>query len=70
MTFFFQNGKDSNYALKRLVRSLGANVPDIRSGYFATLVAFLTTIGNVSVSELLELVKKELHAGNSSKSVR
>ncbi|XP_063833184.1 myb-binding protein 1A-like protein [Ostrinia nubilalis] len=63
-----EDDKDFRYVLKRLVRSLGANVPAMRTGYFATLVTLLSKIDNVTVSELLQLVKKELHAGNASKS--
>lgn len=57
------------YVLKRLVRSLGANVPEMRTGYFATLVGLLKKFESVTVTELLGLVKKELHANGSSKSV-
>ncbi|XP_004926906.1 myb-binding protein 1A [Bombyx mori] len=63
-----ENEKDVQYVLKRLVRSLGANVPDMRTGYFATLVALLTKFDQITVTKLLELVKKELHANGSSKS--
>ncbi|RVE50248.1 hypothetical protein evm_005083 [Chilo suppressalis] len=63
-----EDSKDFKYALKRLIRSLGANIPDIRTGYFATLVTLLTRIKSVTITQLLQLVKKELHANNSSKS--
>lgn len=61
--------KDVKYVLKRLIRSLGANVPEMRTGYFATLVLLLKKFDSVSVTDLLQLVKKELHANGSSKSV-
>lgn len=48
---------------------MGANVPDMRTGYFATLVTLLSKFEQVSVAQLLELVKKELHSNGSSKSV-
>ncbi|XP_060806524.1 myb-binding protein 1A-like protein [Amyelois transitella] len=63
-----ENEKDINYALKRLVRSLGANVPDMRTGYFAALVTLLKKHSQITVSTLLDLIKKELHASKSSKS--
>ncbi|XP_075984226.1 MYB binding protein 1a [Anticarsia gemmatalis] len=63
-----ENEKDLKYVLKRLVRSLGANLPDMRTGYFATLVALLSNFEQVSVAQLLELIKKELHSNGSSKS--
>ncbi|KAI8442294.1 hypothetical protein MSG28_005846, partial [Choristoneura fumiferana] len=49
-----ENEKELKYVLKRLVRSLGANVPEIRAGYFATLVALLKKF-EVTVVQLLEL---------------
>ncbi|CAH0696839.1 unnamed protein product [Spodoptera exigua] len=63
-----ENEKDLQYVLKRLVRSLGASVPDMRTGYFATLVTLLTNFEQVTISQILELIKKELHANGSSKS--
>ncbi|KAL4711909.1 hypothetical protein ACJJTC_006078 [Scirpophaga incertulas] len=63
-----ENAKDFNYALKRLIRSLGANVPDMRTGYFATLVTLLIRSSCVTVLQLLDFVKKELHVNNASKS--
>ncbi|XP_021182445.3 myb-binding protein 1A-like protein [Helicoverpa armigera] len=63
-----ENEKDLQYVLKRLVRSLGANLPDMRTGYFATLVALLSNFDDVTIAQLLELVKKELHSNGSSKS--
>ncbi|XP_053617406.1 myb-binding protein 1A [Plodia interpunctella] len=63
-----ENEKDVHYVLKRLVRSLGANVPGMRTGYFATLVTVLTKLSQITVSTLLDLIKKELHANKSSKS--
>ncbi|KAI5634074.1 DNA polymerase phi domain-containing protein [Phthorimaea operculella] len=58
--------KDVQYVLKRLVRSLGANVADIRTGYFATLVALLTKFEHITLANLFEMTKKELHASSSS----
>ncbi|CAG9791369.1 unnamed protein product [Diatraea saccharalis] len=63
-----EDNKDEKYALKRLVRSLGANIPDMRTGYFATLVTVITKIKSITIAQLLDLVRKELHANNSSKS--
>ncbi|XP_026740402.1 myb-binding protein 1A-like protein [Trichoplusia ni] len=63
-----ENEKDLQYVLKRLVRSLGANVPNMRTGYFATLVALLSNFEGITIPQLLELVKKELHSNGSSKS--
>ncbi|XP_063541250.1 myb-binding protein 1A-like protein [Cydia strobilella] len=62
-----ENEKELRYVLKRLVRSLGANVPDIRTGYFATLVTLLKKF-QITVAQLLGLIKQELHANGSSKS--
>ncbi|KAJ2942826.1 hypothetical protein O0L34_g15014 [Tuta absoluta] len=58
--------KDVQYVLKRLVRSLGANVAEIRTGYFATLVALLTKFEQITLPNLFDLTKKELHASSSS----
>ncbi|XP_034828247.1 myb-binding protein 1A-like protein [Maniola hyperantus] len=63
-----ENEKNLQYTLKRLIRSLGANVPELRMGHFATLVCMLTRFNQITVSQLLDLVKKELHASGSSKS--
>ncbi|XP_059049194.1 myb-binding protein 1A [Achroia grisella] len=63
-----ENDKDIQYVMKRLVRSLGANVAELRTGHFATLVTILNQFNKITVSDLLELVKKELHANSSSKS--
>ncbi|KPJ15976.1 hypothetical protein RR48_10022 [Papilio machaon] len=60
--------KEIQYVLRRVVRSLGANVPEMRTGHFAMLVALLTNFEQISVSQLFELIKKELHANGSSKS--
>ncbi|XP_013143591.1 PREDICTED: myb-binding protein 1A-like protein [Papilio polytes] len=63
-----EGDKEIQYVLRRVVRSLGANVPDMRTGHFAMLVALLTNFEQISVSQLFELIKKELHANGSSKS--
>ncbi|VVD02152.1 myb-binding protein 1A-like protein [Leptidea sinapis] len=63
-----KNEKDVSYSLRRLVRSLGANIAELRTGYFATLVNLLQRFDDITVSQLLDLVKKELHANGSSKS--
>ncbi|XP_013167683.1 PREDICTED: myb-binding protein 1A-like protein [Papilio xuthus] len=60
--------KEIQYVLRRVVRSLGANVPDMRTGHFAMLVALLNNFEQISVTQLFELIKKELHANGSSKS--
>ncbi|XP_068623401.1 uncharacterized protein Mybbp1A [Battus philenor] len=59
---------DIQYVLKRIVRSLGANVPDMRTGYFATLVTLLIKFEDIPVSQIFDLIQKELHANGSSKS--
>lgn len=41
----------------------------MRLGYFATLVRLIPKFEEISVAQLLDLVKKELHASGSSKSV-
>ncbi|XP_026755011.2 uncharacterized protein LOC113515073 [Galleria mellonella] len=63
-----ENEKDIQYVMKRLVRSLGANVAEMRIGHFATLAVILNQFNNITISQLLDLVKKELHANSSSKS--
>ncbi|OWR55017.1 putative DNA polymerase v [Danaus plexippus plexippus] len=63
-----EGGKELQYTLKRLVRSLGANIAELRMGYFAALVTILTRFPEITVTQLLELIKKELHASGSSKS--
>ncbi|XP_022112489.2 myb-binding protein 1A [Pieris rapae] len=63
-----ENAKDIQYCLRRIIRSLGANTPDIRTGYFAALVSLLSKFPEITVTQLLELTKKELHASGSSKS--
>ena len=44
-------------------------MPDMRTGYFATLVALLSNFEKVTIPQVLELIKKELHSNGSSKSV-
>ncbi|XP_026488898.2 myb-binding protein 1A-like protein [Vanessa tameamea] len=63
-----KNEKDIQYVLKRLVRSMGANIIDMRLGYCATLVSLIHQFEEINVQQLLDLVKKELHANGSSKS--
>lgn len=41
----------------------------MRLGYFSTLVRLIQKFEEISVAQLLDLVKKELHASGSSKSV-
>lgn len=52
-----------------MVRSCGANHPDIRTGYFATLTSILKYFDSITLTEVISLIKKELHASGSSKSV-
>ncbi|CAK1541559.1 unnamed protein product [Leptosia nina] len=63
-----KNEKEIQYFLRRVVRSLGANTPNFRTGYFATLVTMLTKFPEITVSQLLKFTKEELHANGSSKS--
>lgn len=51
------------------MRSLGANKPEMRISYFATLVSLLKNFCSITATQILDLVKKELHASGSSKSV-
>ncbi|XP_041971652.1 uncharacterized protein LOC121727737 [Aricia agestis] len=60
--------KDVTYALRRLIRSLGANVAEMRIGYFGTLVSLFNRLEEVSVKDILSIAHKELHANGSTKS--
>ncbi|KAL1502634.1 hypothetical protein ABEB36_007748 [Hypothenemus hampei] len=49
------------YALKRLVRGLGAQAFEAKAGFYATLMALIHVHPNIKTNEILELIKTELH---------
>ena len=51
--------------VRRLVRGLGASTSDSRSGFFAALVALLTTVHDdyPTISNLFELMDASLSVG-------
>lgn len=59
-----------SYALKRLIRGLGASQESVRRGYYGMLVVILRITPDLSVKDVLDVMDKELHiSGNSSKGV-
>ncbi|XP_012288300.1 DNA polymerase V [Orussus abietinus] len=58
--------KELNYALTRLLRSLGASRVAIKKGSYTTLTAFLSTNPHVSVARILDIMNVQLHPVNSN----
>ena len=72
MSYFelFRLQLELKYALKRIVRGLGAQNVDSKVGFYCTLVALLSCVENIDVSMILECVKESLKSsGGNSKSV-
>ncbi|XP_054014556.1 myb-binding protein 1A-like [Hylaeus anthracinus] len=62
-----QNGnKEFKYAIKRLIRGLGASKTSSRIGFYTTLTVFLKMHSEISVEELLSIIDSELHPVNSN----
>lgn len=58
------------YALKRLIRGLGTSNINARAGFYAALVALLTSNAELSLNQLFDIVNTELQtSGSNSKSV-
>lgn len=62
-----ENDKERKYVLKRLIRSVGANRPEFRTGYYSVLVKFLKVF-DVTLTQVLDIIKSDLSASGSSKS--
>ncbi|CAG9770830.1 unnamed protein product [Ceutorhynchus assimilis] len=56
-----EGSNELSYALKRLVRGLGASTPIARAGYYSLLVAILQSKLDVHPDKILEISKTELH---------
>lgn len=66
-----QDDKELNYALVRMVRSLGSSMTFTRRGFYSTLTVFLMMHPDTSVEKLLSIMNSQLHpAGSNPKSVR
>lgn len=66
-----QDDKELNYALVRMVRSLGSSMTFTRRGFYSTLTVFLMMHPDTSVEKLLSIMNTQLHpAGSNPKSVR
>ncbi|XP_060533995.1 uncharacterized protein LOC132706596 [Cylas formicarius] len=64
-----KDGREINYALKRLIRGLGASTSTARIGYFTTLTVWLNLLDNVDIQTILQFVESELHkSGKNSDS--
>nr|CAD7597551.1 unnamed protein product [Timema genevievae] len=57
-----ENGSSTEveYVLKRLIRGMGSSRANSRNGFFSVLVALLSTVKSMKVSDILNLVKKHL----------
>nr|CAD7428721.1 unnamed protein product [Timema monikensis] len=49
-----------DYVLKRLVHGMGSSRANSRNGFFSVLVALLSTVKSIKVTDILNLVKKHL----------
>ncbi|KAL6259582.1 hypothetical protein P5V15_009499 [Pogonomyrmex californicus] len=64
-----QDGEELNYALVRLVRSLGSSMTFTRRGVYSTLTVFLMMHPETSIEKLLSIMNTQLHpAGSNPKS--
>lgn len=62
--------KELNYALVRLVRSLGSSQTVARKGNYSTLTVFLMMHPEISIEKLLSITNTQLQPiGKNSKSV-
>ncbi|XP_076236733.1 MYB binding protein 1a [Calliopsis andreniformis] len=62
------DSKEFNFAIKRLIRGLGASKTSSRMGFYTTLTVFLIMYPEMSIDELLSIMDSELRPANSSKS--
>lgn len=60
-SFYFQNIDEHKYALKRLIRGVGASSVHSKTGYYCALVALLNLNVDTNVEDILELINTELH---------
>lgn len=60
------DNKELNYALTRLVRSLGSTTVLARKGFYTTLTAFLTLHPETSIEKLLSIMNIQLHMEQSN----
>ncbi|EZA51443.1 Myb-binding protein 1A [Ooceraea biroi] len=64
-----EDNKELNYALIRLIRSLGSTTVHARRGFYSTLTTFLTMHPEISVEKLLSTMNTQLStAGSNAKS--
>ncbi|XP_071636162.1 myb-binding protein 1A [Temnothorax longispinosus] len=64
-----QDDKELNYALVRLVRSLGSSMTVTRRGFYSTLTVYLMMHPDTPVEKLLSIMNSQLHpAGSNPKS--
>ncbi|KZC14630.1 PREDICTED: DNA polymerase V [Dufourea novaeangliae] len=60
------NSKEFKYAIRRLIRGLGASKTSSRIGFYTTLTVFLIMYPEMSIEELLSIVDSELHPVSSN----
>nr|XP_033331334.1 myb-binding protein 1A [Megalopta genalis] len=60
------DSKEFKYAIRRLIRGLGASKTSSRIGFYTTLTVFLTTHPEMSIEEIISIVDSELHPVNSN----
>ncbi|CAL7951593.1 unnamed protein product [Xylocopa violacea] len=60
------DNQEFQYAMKRLIRSLGGSKTTSRIGFYTTLTVFLTINPEASIEKLLSIVDTELHPVNSN----
>ncbi|KAL0130921.1 hypothetical protein PUN28_002485 [Cardiocondyla obscurior] len=60
-----QDDNELNYALVRLVRSLGSSMTFTRRGFYSTLMVFLKMNPTMSIERLLSIMNTQLHPSGS-----
>lgn len=63
--------QEISYSLQRMIRGVGASTSVSRTGFYTTLVAFLSLSGpeeSVTVTHIFEVMEKQLHVGKGTSS--
>ncbi|XP_076642327.1 MYB binding protein 1a [Halictus rubicundus] len=60
------DSKEFKYAIRRLIRGLGASKTSSRLGFYTTLTVFLIMHPEMSIEDIVSIVDSELHPVNSN----
>lgn len=71
ISVFSRDSQEISYSLQRMIRGVGASTSVSRTGFYTTLVAFLSLAGqddSLTVAHVFEVMEKQLHVGKGTSS--